>query len=217
MSKESEPGLMRKQGNLVGKVRYTGLFTETTGARSNLAPGIPKGTRVPRHSSKKLPEKVAEIVKSALRPVKRFFQDESRIGRISQPIRCWSPAGVRPVVPCQIVREYLYVYGAVCPEDGSFTSLILPDMRTECLNLFLAELSNRYPDNHLLVVWDGGGSHRSGELIVPEHMTLLPLPPYSPELNPQENVWGKIKEEGFYNKVFNCLDAVEEQFVKVLR
>lgn len=48
-------------------------------------------------------------------------------------------------------------------------------------------------------------------------MTLLPLPPYSPELNPQENVWGEIKQEGFYNRVFDSLDAVEEQLVNVLR
>jgi transposase len=146
-----------------------------------------------------------------------LFQDESRFGRISQAIRCWSPMGQRPVVPSQIVREYIYAYGAVCPQDGSFTSLILPDMRTECLNIFLAELSSRYPENHLLVVLDGASSHRSGELDLPPHMSLLPLPPYSPELNPQENVWGQIKEEGFYNNVFDSLDAVEEQLVKVLR
>jgi transposase len=119
-------------------------------------------------------------------------------------------------VPSQIVREYIYAYGAVCPEDGSFCSLVLPDMRTECLNIFLAELSQRYPDNHLLVVLDGAASHRSGELNLPDNMTLETLPPYSPELNPQENVWGEIKTEGFYNRVFDSLDSVEDQLIKVL-
>jgi len=89
-------------------------------------------------------------------------------------------------------------------------------MRTKCLNIFLAELSRRYPDNHVVVVMDGAASHRSKELDVPEHMSLLRLPPYSPELNPQENVWGMLKKEGFYNRVFDSLDAVEEQLEKVL-
>ena len=90
-------------------------------------------------------------------------------------------------------------------------------MRTECLSIFLTELSKRYPDNHLLVVLYGAASHRSKDLKLPEHITLLPLPPYSPELNPQENVWGEIKEEGFYNRVFDSLDAIEDHLVKVLR
>lgn len=169
-----------------------------------------------KHSSKKLAQTIKTITEVAIRPFKLFFQDESRFGRISQAIRCWSPVGERPVVPSQIVREYIYAYGAVCPQDGSFCSLILPDMRTECLNIFLEELSQRYPDNHLLVVLDGAASHRSGTLQIPEHMTLIPLPPYSPELNPQENVWAEIKEEGFYNRVFDSLDEVENHLVEVL-
>jgi transposase len=168
-------------------------------------------------SSKKLSETINNITKVAIKPLKLFFQDESRFGRISQALKCWSPVGKRPIVPSQIVREYLYAYGAVCPTDGSFVSLILPDMRTECLNVFLAEMSHRYPENHLAVVLDGAASHRSGELKIPAHMTLIHLPPYSPELNPEENVWKELKVEGFYNRVFNSLDEVEDQLVKVLR
>jgi transposase len=168
-------------------------------------------------SSKKLPELLASLVKIAVKPIKLFFQDESRFGRISQVMRCWSKKGERAIVPSQIVREYIYAYGAVCPEDGSFVSLVLPDMRSECLNVFLKELSQRFPDNHLVVVLDGAASHRSKMLEIPEHMTLVTLPPYSPELNPQENLWKAIKPEGFYNRVFDTLDAVEEQLVKVLK
>jgi hypothetical protein len=168
-------------------------------------------------SSKKLSESIKSITTVASKPLKLFFQDESRFGRISQAIRCWSPVAQRPVVPSQIVREYIYAYGAVCPTDGSFVSLILPDMRTECLNIFLKEVSERYPDNHIAMVMDGAASHRAGDLEIPEHMTLLHLPPYSPELNPQENVWKMIKPEGFYNRVFNSLDEVEEQLIKILR
>ena len=121
------------------------------------------------------------------------------------------------MIPSQIIRQYTYAYGAVCPEDGAFVSLVLPSMRTECMNVFLKEMSDRYPDNHLVVVLDGAACHRSSTLDIPEHMTLIPLPPYSPELNPQENVWKEMKAEGFYNRVFESMDAVEEALVEVCR
>jgi transposase len=121
------------------------------------------------------------------------------------------------VIPSQIIRQYTYAYGAVCPEDGAFVSLILPTMQTGCMNVFLNEMSVRYPDNHLAVVLDGAACHRSRSLNIPENMTLIPLPPYSPELNPQENVWKDMRAEGFYNRVFESMDAVEEALVKVCR
>jgi hypothetical protein len=173
--------------------------------------------RRPNASSKKLPEKIAEIVKSALKPVKLFFQDESRFGRISQTIGCWAPVGCRPVVPSQIVREYSYAYTAACPLDGQTVSLILPDMSTDCLNLFLQELADRYPDHHLILVLDGAPSHRGKEQIIPDHMSLIPLPPYSPELNPVENFWKELKKQGFYNRVFSTLNDVENQLETMLK
>jgi hypothetical protein len=140
-----------------------------------------------------------------------FFQDESRFGRISQQIACWSPKGKRPLVPSQIVREYTYAYSAICPQDGKMVSLILPDMSTSCLNLHLKEISIRYPDNHIVLVWDGAGSHRCDELEVPENMTLIELPPYSPELNPTENFWKELKAiGGFYNRTFDSMGEVED-------
>ena len=117
--------------------------------------------------------------------------------------------GRRPVVPSQIVREYTYAYTAACPENGETVSLILPDMRRECLNIFLEELSRRYPTTHIGLVLDGAGSHKAHDLTVPENITLIPLPPYSPELNPVENFWKVLKATGFYNKVFQSLNEVE--------
>lgn len=157
------------------------------------------------------------ITDIATKPVKLFFQDEARFGRISQPLRAWSPIGKRPVIPSQHIRQYTYAYGAVCPEDGAFVSLILPSMRTDCMAVFLEEISQRYPDNHVVVVLDGAACHRSQSLNVPQDMSLVALPPYSPELNPQENVWKAMRAEGFYNRVFESMDAVEDALVKVCR
>ena len=67
------------------------------------------------------------------------------------------------------------------------------------------------------MVLDGAGWHRGGALVVPENMRLLPLPAYSPELNPVENIWEEIREKGFVNQVFDSLDALEEQLVHSLK
>ena len=51
----------------------------------------------------------------------------------------------------------------------------------------------------------------------PENIRLHPLPPYSPELNPVENIWEELREKGFDNKVFSSLDALEEQLLHSLK
>jgi hypothetical protein len=66
-----------------------------------------------------------------------MFQDEGRFGRISDPRRCWAPAGVRPEVEVQIVREYEYAFAAVSPHDGVLDTLVLPAANTEAMSVFL--------------------------------------------------------------------------------
>lgn len=145
-----------------------------------------------------------------------MFQDEGRFGRISTPRRCWAPSGVRPKVPSQMVREYTYAYVAVSPHDGVMDSLILPQVNAQAMSLFLEEVSSRHPDEFILMVLDGAGWHRAAELQVPWNMHLIPLPPYSPELNPVEHVWDSVRENWFGNEVFESMDGVENQLVKAL-
>jgi hypothetical protein len=71
-------------------------------------------------------------------------QDEGCFGRISRAKRCWAPPGVRPHAPAQVVREYVYVYTAVAPQQGLLTSLILPEASTAMMNLFLEHVSQTY-------------------------------------------------------------------------
>lgn len=163
-----------------------------------------------KRSSKKFGETIQSIVNSVARPFKLFFQDESRFGRISRTIHCWSAVGRRPTVPSQMVREYTYAYTAACPTDGTTVSLILPDMGTDCMNIFLRELSDRHPQEHIILVLDGASSHRGQDLQVPDNISLVPLPPYSPELNPVENFWKEVKKQGFYNRVFGSMTEVED-------
>ena len=143
-----------------------------------------------------------------------FFQDEARFGRINNPSRCWAPKGIRPVVRKQIVREYTYVYGAISPFDGDSCYLILPAMDAVCMNIYLKELSTRYKDNFLLMVWDGAPCHSEGVLDIPENIMVTALPPYSPQLNPSENNWDDMREKFFPNLVFDSMDAVERKLIE---
>ena len=146
-----------------------------------------------------------------------MFQDEGRFGRISDPRRCWGPPPVRPDVRAALVREYLYAYSAVSPWDARLDSLVLPDASTACMNIFLEQIAGRYPAEFIVMVLDGAGWHRSHTLEVPRNMALLALPPYAPELNPVELVWGELREKSFHNRAFESLDAVEDQLCEALR
>jgi transposase len=145
-----------------------------------------------------------------------MFQDEGRFGRISTPRRCWAPAGMRPKVPSQMVREFTYAYAAVSPHDGVMDSLVLPQVSEQAMSLFLNEVSSRHPDEFILMVLDGAGWHKAGSLKIPGNMHLIFLPPHSPELNPAEHIWENIRENWFGNEVFGSMDGVENQLVKAL-
>jgi hypothetical protein len=137
-----------------------------------------------------------------------MFQDEGRFGRISDGRNCWAPLPLRPSIGSQIVREYVYAYVAVCPQDGQMTSMILPWVDAKLMSLFLAHTAAQFPDEHCVMILDGAGWHRAHDLTVPANMTLVPLPPYSPELNPAEHVWEYIRENDIRNQVFSDLDKV---------
>lgn len=108
----------------------------------------------------------------------------------------------------QIVREYVYAYAAVCPQDGHLSSMILPWVDAPLMSLFLAHTATLFPDEYCVMILDGAGWHKAHELTVPANMKLLSLPPYSPELNPAEHVWEYIRENDMRNRIFNDLDEV---------
>ena len=75
-----------------------------------------------------------------------MFQVEGRFGRISDGRNCWAPLPVRPSIGSQIIREYVYAYVAVCPQDGQMASMILPWVDTKLMSLFLAHTAAQFPN-----------------------------------------------------------------------
>lgn len=146
-----------------------------------------------------------------------MFQDEAGFGRINKPKYCWCRKGTRPSVPCHHIREYRYAYGAVEPTTGESLFLVMPYCNTACMNIFMQKLSTQYPDDFILMVTDGASWHRSKSMIVPDNIALFPLLPYTPEMNPIEQIWKHLRAKGFRNEVFKSLEAVVERLCQVIR
>jgi len=142
------------------------------------------------------------------RPLRIIFQDEARFGRLPVIRAAWAPAGVRPVVKAAIERQFRYVYGAVSPIEGEIDWMTSDSMNTENMSRFLEQVRTAHPDDFILMVVDGASSHKSGQLTIPDNMTLLALPPYSPELNPVESLWDHVRENACANTYFETLNNV---------
>jgi putative transposase len=137
-----------------------------------------------------------------------MFQDEAGFGRINKPKYCWCYAGLRPTVPCHHIREYRYAYGAVEPMTGENFFLVLPRSDTNCMNIFLENLSENYPNDFILLAADRATWHRSKSLQIPDNIEIFLLPPATPEMNPIEQIWKEIRKRGFRNEIFNSLAQV---------
>jgi hypothetical protein len=163
---------------------------------------------------KKLPEMLATLMKSEDvrgRRVRLMFQDEARFGRMVRIRRCWAPVPRRPTVCNGYEREFVYVYGAVSPMEGEFDWMTCREMNTNRMTEFLAQVSAAHDKDFIAMVVDGASSHVSKDLVVPENIRLLRLPPYAPELNPQEHVWDEVREKEFPNRVYADLASVIDQ------
>ena len=157
----------------------------------------------------------AELVRAALpeaaqgKPLEVWFQDEARVGQQGTLTRLWARKGTRPRAPKDCRYASAYIFGAVCPARATGAALVMPHANTEAMNAHLAEISRNVASGaHALLVLDGAGWHSSKSLAVPENVTLLPLPPYSPELNPVENLWQYLRQNKLSNRVFESYEDI---------
>ena len=119
----------------------------------------------------------------------------ARVGQQGTLTRIWARKGTRPRAPRDCRHAWAYLFGAICPERGVGAGLVMPCADTQAMTAHLAEISAVVaPGAHAVLVRDGAGWHSSAALVVPENITLLPLPPYSPESNPVENVWQYLRQ-----------------------
>lgn len=158
-----------------------------------------------------LPSRLDEIAtEHPQKKLRVYFQDEARFGQQGTVTNVWALKGSRPRAVRQTEYEYLWVLGAVCPETGHAEGLLSPRLNTDVINIFLRQFSTTLSsDEHAVMIWDGAGFHTAGAVEVPENVTLIQLPPYSPELNPMENLWHYLKSHYWSNQIHANYDALE--------
>jgi transposase len=121
----------------------------------------------------------------------------------------WALRGSRPRALRQTKYEWLYVIGAVCPQTGQSVGLLSPTINTDMMNSFFEQfISEVSSDIHVVMVWDQAGFHTSKNLKIPANVTIVPLPPYSPELNPVENLWHYLRSHYWANRIYADYDAL---------
>jgi len=156
------------------------------------------------------------LIKYTSKNVRLMFTDEAIFGRINGIVKCWTPNGVRPIIPRLKIREFRYMFGAAEPKTGESCFLIFSHCDTVCMNAFLKHLSEQYPDDHILLVCDNAGWHKSNNLQVPDNITITHIPPCTPEMNPMEQIWDEIKEKWFSNQFFPSLKKVCDRMCEVV-
>lgn len=154
-----------------------------------------------------------------------WLQDECRVGQQGTLTRRWAPTGSRPTAIKQTEYEWIYLFGAVNPSTGASSALLAPTVNTDYMNHHLRFISEEVgPGVHVILVLDRAGWHVAKALKVPENISLLYLPAYSPELNAIERLWAYLKSHYLSNRVYTdygdlfntCRDAwnqiTSEQF-----
>ena len=102
-----------------------------------------------------------------------------------------------------------YIFGAICPAKGKGAGLVMPWCDTDAMAAHLIEISAAVdPGAHAVLIVDQAGWHLTPKLAIPDNITVLALPPRSPELNPVENVWQFMRDNWLSNRIFKSYEDI---------
>ena len=123
--------------------------------------------------------------------------------------RTWAVKGTRPRITRQQQFEYAYMFGAVCPSRDEAIGLVLPHVNTEAMLIHLEHISAKVAEGrHAVIVMDRAAWHTTQRIQKFSNITVLPLPPTSPELNPTEQVWQMLRDESLANRCFEGYEDI---------
>jgi transposase len=126
--------------------------------------------------------------------------------------RQWAQKGSRPRQPKDQRYKAAYLFAAACPENDRSAALVLPKANTDAMTRHLAEISTQVTKGaHAVVILDRAGWHVAHDLDVPQNISLLFLPPYSPELNPIENLFQFIRHNFLNARVYDTYDDIVDE------
>ncbi len=139
--------------------------------------------------------------------VNLYFEDESRFGLFTRNGKALTAKGVKPICSFRQVFKSLFLFGAFSPITGEHFLLEMPNCNADNFQLFIDEFSKHNEDVFNIMVLDNGAFHKAKSLNIPDNVGLIFIPPYSPELNPSENMWEILKRK-FTNKLHKTREDV---------
>lgn len=158
------------------------------------------------------PARVAKVAQDhpEARSIEVWVQDETRVGQKSKLGRRWVEKGSSPTTAVHGGFKSAWLFGAFCPQRDIGVAIVVEAVSTEAMSVHLAAVSKAVlPDNHAMVLVDGAGFHATAkDLVVPTNITIVTLPPYSPELSPPEAVWEFLKNGPLLHRLYNTVDDV---------
>jgi transposase len=143
-----------------------------------------------------------------------IFADSMRYGLISNPWRNWGPVGERVAIPKQMEFDWGYLWTEIDVLSGDVNVWFLPEMNGETLSRIVAKIPEKW-GNNVALVWDNAGAHKSAAKRLPDGVSVIPLPAYSPELNPVERFFQELRRR-IANKIFGSLEELEDALSEAL-
>lgn len=132
-----------------------------------------------------------------------------RLGQKNGLVRQSARTGTSPRQPRDQRYRSAHLFGAVCPARSTGAAVVMPRADIHATQIHLREISRSVPPGgHAVLLLDRAGWHTSGDLKVPKNVTLLFLPPRSPELNPVETIWPYLRQTYLSNRILPTYDAI---------
>nr|WP_193277924.1 IS630 family transposase [Vibrio navarrensis] len=151
----------------------------------------------------------------ALEHVDVWFQDEARFGQQNTTTRLWAEKGTRPRAVKQQQFEYAYLFGSVCPARGIGEAMVVPWVNKEIMIEHLKQISAiTEKGRHAVIIMDGASWHTNDIAEPFSNVSIIKLPPYSPELNPIEQVWSWLRQHHLANQSFTDYEDIVEKVCK---
>lgn len=150
--------------------------------------------------------------------VELWFGDECGVEGDPRPRRRWVQPGSKPKVPHLGKHLRRSVVGAVCPASGESFHLVFDGVDSAVFQCWLDELAQSVPLKEgvrRVLVLDNASWHKVKTLNW-HHFEAMFLPPYSPDFNPIERLWLRLKADFFTDWIARTGQELEERICQAL-
>ena len=153
--------------------------------------------------------------KDKITSVNLYFQDESRFGLITKQKRVITAKGIKPIGKYKHSYLYKWLWGSFSPITGESFCMTTDGVCKDLFIKYLEDFSQHKPEELKIIVIDNAAFHSTKDVVLPENIVLMPIPPYCPELNPAEKVWQWMKDK-IAMKIFDTLETLEKKMDQII-